>query len=475
MKKSITTRFLINGVGFVTVLLLLLSLVFFLFVRSFYYHNVENSLVSYANTSFDLFSRYLADEGYDIEAGSRDFVENFRDKELVELQLLDESGTVIMSTSGFLPEEDERTDWQQALQEGGAVHIWRGDSVYGEQVMSACVVLMRGNQVHGGLRYISSLQQVDRRLSGVVVLLVLLVLVVLTFILLSSFYFVGTILNPVRELGATARRIATGDYEVRIEKRYDDEIGDLCDTINYMAGEIANTERIKNEFISSVSHELRTPLTAIKGWSETVRDFGRDDPALQQKGLTIISSEAERLSGIVEELLDFSRMQSGRLTMRMEKMDVLAELEETVVLFRERAQREGLTLQYVEPASLPPIVGDKDRLRQVFINILDNAIKYTPTGGTIRVEAADMRVALQIVISDNGIGIPAADLPLIKDKFYRVNKSGAIPGSGIGLALADEIVQFHGGTLEIESTEHVGTSVIITLPSCSEDATPSDI
>ena len=214
---------------------------------------------------------------------------------------------------------------------------------------------------------------------------------------------------------------------------------------------------MQNDFISSVSHELRTPLTAIKGWSETLRQGGAADEELMNKGLEVISSEAERLSGIVEELLDFSRMQGGHMTMRFGRMDVLAELEEAVVLFRERAKREDIDLVYIEGENLSPITGDKDRLKQVFINIIDNAIKYSNAGGRVRIEAVQMGGNVQIVISDSGVGIPKSDLPNIKNKFYKANRTR--PGSGIGLALADEIIRRHKGRLEIDSEEGVGTTV----------------
>ena len=211
-----------------------------------------------------------------------------------------------------------------------------------------------------------------------------------------------------------------------------------------------------------MSHELRTPLTAIKGWGETLRQGGAADEELMNKGLEVISSEAERLSGIVEELLDFSRMQGGHMTMRFGRMDVLAELEEAVVLFRERAKREDIDLVYIEGENLSPITGDKDRLKQVFINIIDNAIKYSNAGGRVRIEAVQMGGNVQIVISDSGVGIPKSDLPNIKNKFYKANRTR--PGSGIGLALADEIIRRHKGRLEIDSEEGVGTTVTITLP-----------
>ena len=258
-----------------------------------------------------------------------------------------------------------------------------------------------------------------------------------------------------------ARRIALGDYDSRIEKTYNDEIGELCDTINYMAEEISAAEQMKNDFISSVSHELRTPLTAIKGWSETLQqpDVGEE---LTQKGLEVIAGEAERLSGIVEELLDFSRMQGGRMTFTFDKVDVLAELQEAVFLFRERARKEGVALQYVDSADLPPVIADRDRLKQVFINIIDNAIKYSDPGGKVRVEAARMGQHVQVVISDSGVGISPEDLPRVKSRFFKGDRSR--PGSGIGLALADEIVRRHGGWIDIDSEPGVGTTVSVMLP-----------
>ena len=269
------------------------------------------------------------------------------------------------------------------------------------------------------------------------------------------------------EINRAARQIALGDYDSRIEKKTNDEIGELCDTINYMAGEISAAERMKNDFISSVSHELRTPLTAIKGWAETLRQGGASDQELTEKGLDVIIGEAERLSGIVEELLDFSRMQGGHLVMRFGRTDILAELSEAVFLFRDRAVREGIELLYIEPEALPPVLGDPARLKQVFINIIENAIKYTNRGGLIRVETAEMGAHVQIVISDTGVGISKEDLPNIKNKFYKANKTR--PGSGIGLALADEIVRRHKGRLDIDSEEGVGTTVTILLPVAPPD------
>ena len=240
---------------------------------------------------------------------------------------------------------------------------------------------------------------------------------------------------------------------------YKDEIGELCDSINNMAAEISTADRLKNDFISTVSHELRTPLTAIKGWGETILQVSDTDPALTQRGMNVIIDEATRLSGIVEELLDFSRIQNGALSLRIEKMDILAELDETVFAFKDRATREGVDLVYNAPDLPAPMDGDADRIKQVFVNILDNALKYTKQGGKINVTADVADDKIKITISDTGCGISAEDLPHVKEKFYKTNMT--VHGSGIGLAVADEIVKLHKGTLDIDSVLGEGTTVTL--------------
>ena len=211
-------------------------------------------------------------------------------------------------------------------------------------------------------------------------------LAIMILIFFSGMFFIRSIVYPIRNMGEMTRKFAKGDFSERLQKESDDELGELCDSINYMADELSNTEQMKNEFISSVSHELRTPLTAIKGWTETVTSMYEDRETFK-KGMRVITSETERLSQMVEELLDFSRIQDNRLTLIMDTIDILAELGETVLIYQERARALGITLNYYEPEMLSFVYGDKNRLRQVFINIVDNAIKYSDKGDTVSVEA----------------------------------------------------------------------------------------
>jgi signal transduction histidine kinase len=314
----------------------------------------------------------------------------------------------------------------------------------------------------GALRYVVSMQLIDRQIRLSVVAIGGTVLLVLFFAALVSFYFIRSIVHPVEEIGRAARRIAKGEYAYRVVKHNNDELGELSDTINYMASEIERAEQMKNDFISSVSHELRTPLTAIRGWTETMQSVGDEDPALLRKGMEIIAEETDRLSGMVEELLDFSRMQSGKLTLQFDTVDVVALLEEILFLFKDRAEKKGVFLRLAGKDALPSISGDAARLKQVFINIVDNAIKYSDAGDTVRVDYATVGKYVQVVVGDTGKGIAPEDLPHVTQKFYKADVTR--PGSGIGLAVADEIVRGHGGTMEIDSKLSVGTGIIINLP-----------
>ena len=329
----------------------------------------------------------------------------------------------------------------------------------------------------GFLTYVSGklfrpLEEADRKIFISISFVCLIGILIMFFIFISSTYFLGSIVRPVREISETARRIAQGDFQARIDKFYDDEIGDLCDTINYMAEELGTADKMKNDFISSVSHELRTPLTAIKGWAETMQLDGFQDRKTLEKGMNIIIKETERLNGIVEEVLDFSRIQQDRMVLIMDKTDILAELDESIYMQHERAKSENKHIVYEEPDMLPPVLGDRNRLRQVFINIIDNALKYSGTGGIVNIGVELEGTNIVITIADNGCGIPAADLPKVKQKFYKANQT--VRGSGIGLAVADEIVKLHNGTLDIDSTENVGTTVTIVLPTIQENKGSAD-
>ena len=462
-RRSITKRWLINSVGVIFLLLVVVDIAAAYFIQNYYYNSVKQYLNSRMNVISSVMLRHSQDAGTNFAAEVRNMVEGFEEKESMELMAVNKSGRVVLTSSGFSASgEMDMPDYRQAVEaeSGSRTGYQVGKLANGEKIMAISVLVPENQSGYSAMRLVVSLVEVDRQIKALVIAITIGCACVLGLMIFSGFYFIKSIVMPVRQIGVTARRLAVGDFSVRIDKRSDDEIGELSDIINYMADELSNSEQVKNDFISSVSHELRTPLTAIKGWAETLDDI--DDQETIKKGMRVISSESERLSSMVEELLDFSRIQNGRFNMLKANMDILAELGEAVLIYQEKARREGIEIIYNEPELLPFIHGDKNRLRQVFINIIDNAIKYSDAGGCVTIEAAEKGAYIEIIVSDTGCGISATDLPRIKTKFFKANHNRR--GSGIGLAVAEEIISMHDGILSIDSVEGVGTTVTIEIP-----------
>jgi signal transduction histidine kinase len=467
--KGITRRWLINTMGVICAVLGVIWIFFALAIHSYFYTGISNYMKTNAKIYGGTFTNLISSSKQDFNTAAKSFEDSFIvNKDIIdkmELIILSKNGSVINEPSNFAPvQSGVPQDFINANSSNTGIGQWSGvNKATGEKIM-AVTIIIRDSKDHklGAVRYVTSLTKADTQIAIYILLSGIAGLAIILFVILSGFYFINSIVIPVRDVGSTARRIASGDFQARIEKKYDDEIGELCDTINFMANELEATDRMKNDFISSVSHELRTPLTAIRGWGETILSTGPSDQNTFKKGMGVIIEETSRLSSMVEELLDFSRMQNGKFRLVMDKIDILAELGEAVLMFSDRAHREGLTFIYNEPESLPPVMGDKNRLKQVFVNILDNAFKYSDQGGIVAVSTVNNQNHIKLLISDTGCGIPKHDLSRVKEKFFKGNSKRH--GSGIGLAVADEIICLHGGTLEISSEEGKGTTVTIALP-----------
>ena len=464
-KHSITMHWLRNSFGVIAAILLLIEVLMVIVVRNYYYNTAKEYLSSKMNIVSAAVQTNPEAGKASINSRIRTYVEGYEDKERIELMAINNDGEVEVTSSGFSPSSnDAMADYEEAKvsKQGIATQIYELST--GEKVVAVTAVINARDSQYSALRMLSSMKKIENQILIISITTLVVSAAIMLLIFFSGMYFIRSIVYPIRSIGDMTKQFAKGDFSERIKKESDDELGELCDSINYMADELSNTEQMKNEFISSVSHELRTPLTAIKGWTETVTSMYEDKETFK-KGMRVITSETERLSQMVEELLDFSRIQDNRLTLIMDTIDILAELGETVLIYQERARALGIKLDYYEPEMLSFVYGDKNRLRQVFINIVDNAIKYSDKGDTVSVEAYEEHGEICISISDTGMGISAEDLPKVKTKFFKANHTRR--GSGIGLAVADEIIQRHGGTLTINSEQGVGTTVLITLP-CME-------
>lgn len=461
---GITRRWIRNSFTGIAIMLFCVITVIGVIMQNSYYSSVRMALLSRSAATA---SYYYTISGSARNAGTYrsaayTFVESFENRDRMELQVLDGYGNIVVSSTGFDPVDEAMPDYFYALEADDGAGVWRGDNSNGEHIIAVTHLLsLKEGRSAGALRFVVSLERIDTFIVALIVIMLFASVLVLLLVLVSGNYFISTILVPVENISKAAHQIARGDFSVRIQSEYDDELGKLANSVNMMATELAGSEKLKNDFISSVSHELRTPLTSIKGWSETVSGE-TDDPELLSRAMGVIARETDRLSVLVEDLLDFSRLQSGRMRMNFEKVDVIAELYEAVMTVDQQARSEDITIITELDAELPMVAADRNRLIQVFINLLDNAIKYNSPGGTVTISAESDRREVRVRIADTGCGIDEHDLEFVTRKFYKANTHKH--GFGIGLGVCSEIISSHQGTLGIESTLGVGTTVTVSLP-----------
>lgn len=458
--KSITLKWLVNVLPFILLVVVLCEILAGTLLFNYY----EDLAMSAAMDCVDDINVLSLSDASGFAAASRSYVQNFSHRDKVEVQIFDNEGTMIVTTNGFAVGgiSDDATDYSEAVTKN-AEATWYGKNANGERVLATtCILPDLGFGSNGAYRVVVSMENVMTAyytmLSGAIVI----GFVTIVLSVASGVFFIRSIVRPVRDVSATARKIAGGEMNARLEVKRNDEIGDLCESVNYMASKLQNADKLKNDFISSVSHELRTPLTAIRGWGETVRTSVGEDDEVVRHGIDVMLDESTRLSGLVEELLDFSRMESGKFSMTPTLCDPQEIVASVIDMYEEIANRKKVSLVFVKQQSSAGIMADRDRIKQVFINIIDNAVKYTDAGGHVVVSAINEEGCIRFTIGDTGCGIPKKDLDHVKEKFYKANSK--VRGSGIGLAVADEIIKHHNGLLFVESTEGEGTTVTVVLP-----------
>ena len=464
--RGLRQRWIINTVMPVFILIVLIVVLFSAGVSSYYYGTMQKGLETRAQAIANSFNEYFMDSGYiSFYPKAVQAADSFEDKDRIELQFISSSGRIQVSTSGLTAGTSPGTgDITQAIETAEMTPFRGWDPETGENIMVVSHPLVFHGNVVGVMRLVTSLRAANRQVMLAVLAICLIALLCMVLIVISNLLFINNVVEPVAVVSEAAKRIAAGSYGFQIEQKYTDELGELVDNINDMSRQIGQNEKMKSEFISSVSHELRTPLTAINGWGETILEDPTGDPVQMRRGIRIILNEARRLSTMVEELLEFSKMEDGRFTLRIEETDLQAEFEDAIFTYRELFRQEGIELRYeAGDEDLPPIPGDPERLKQVFCNVLDNAAKHGGAGK--RIDASIVREGGEQVVRvrDYGPGVPEEELPYVKQKFYK--GSSKARGSGIGLAVCDEIVKLHGGTFEIGNAEGGGAVVTIRLPS----------
>ncbi len=439
---------------------------FMFYLQNYYYNSAKQSLISQASYTMDIY------DGVGMESTSfEDKISNIFEKENVNsntnfsVEIIDNSKNVILDKYGIRTNDKyEYDDVNRALRgETNLLPYTYNIAGTNEHVMSISVPIKVNNQIEGAVRYSLSLRNIDNTILKLVLFFILAGLVILIIALLLSLRFAESLIKPLKNLKQFANELAQGNYNIKLkkEKLHNDEIADLVQTFEHMAVEIDKSRKLKEEFISSVSHELRTPLTSIKGWSETLgyEGIGKEELDL---GLGIIQDETERMISLVEDLLDFSRLSSDRIRLQIDMVDVTKLAKGVVAQLGVKANEKNITLlTEFNTENIEDIQGDKNRLRQVLINLVQNAIKFTAEGGYVVVIVSQGEEFTTFSVTDNGIGIKKENLTKVLDKFFQedYNKSG----SGLGLAISQEIVKLHGGKMIIDSEKGVGTTITFTL------------
>lgn len=429
-------------------------------IKRRYYKNMENVVENQIRVSVDFYNSYLASSS--LEKNIQDNADIFWKNTSAEVQIIDNSHKMLMDSIGnYIPGKISGDDIDMALKGETASYI-EVDKKTGEKLLCVSSPLASSGNIEGVIRFVTSLSGVDSIIKKIAIMLIFIGLIVILIAGLISIGISNTITRPIREVTDMAKKMAKGRFNERVKKQRDDEIGHLLDALNFMADEILKNEKLKNEFIASISHELRTPLTSIKGWATTMRTGSLDDKQEIMDGLEIIEKESDRLTKMVEELLDFSKFISGKITLKRDYIHVKNTIGYIQKQMSFRASRNKLNFEVDVVDDIPIILMDEDRIKQLLTNLLDNAFKFTKEGGHVKLKVWSENEELIIIVKDDGIGIPKDELPRVTEKFFKGKSDKS--SNGIGLSICKEIVEMHNGKLVINSEIGKGTEVKVSIP-----------
>lgn len=322
--------------------------------------------------------------------------------------------------------------------------------------------------------YIIDNKQTVQSLNAAIFLIILrAVLIGFAIAVVISLIISKTLISPIHGMTKAAEAMADGDFSRKIPVESADEIGILAKTFNDMAAqietmleELKRVESLRREFVANVSHELRTPLTNIRSYAETISEDKDMPKETEEEFLRIIINQSDRMTKIVQDLLELSRYDSGASVLNIEEFSIEQAVRDVYAAIALEARKRRHVLNLELEWKLPSIKGDRAKIEQVMMNIIANALKYTPDGGTIAIYSGTTGNDVWVKIEDTGVGIPAEDLARVFDRFFRVDKarSRESGGTGLGLSIAKEIILRHGGEITIESKPGIGTSVTVKLP-----------
>ncbi|WP_340023893.1 HAMP domain-containing sensor histidine kinase [Paenibacillus sp. FSL K6-1096] len=456
IKKGMRRQIVLHYILVVFVALLLVETIILLAIRTYYYDSIYSKITTYISVAENFAKFSNEPSGNQLQGMLKYF-----NLENTELEILTLKGDILTSSTGFQPDRTITTsDVPEAV--GGSIGRWVGRQAgTNESVMAVSKMVQINAHDTYILRYVTSMEGINADLVNLTLVSIGIMVAVLSIVLVLSFGLANSIVRPLNIITAVSAQMARGKFTTRIKGNYKYEIGELASTLNYMAEEIVRSNQIKDDFISSISHELRTPLTSIKGWSETLVSGGYD-PEETKLGVGIISRESDRLIGLVEEILDFSKLQQNEMKLSLGRVDIKVLLQETLLNIWAKAEKKRIRL-LLECEETLFTKGDANRLKQVFLNLVDNAVKFSPEDSSIVLLAERLSdTEMAVVVRDSGIGISPDHLSRVRDRFFQVDSLNG--GTGLGLAISQQIVELHHGKLELDSELGKGTQVTVILP-----------
>lgn len=436
-------------------------------IRNYYESALIGSMQNQARISQLQFNTYM--NRYDLsEIIIGDKNAFYRNNE-TQVQILDNSGVVLFDSqaSNQVGIKLGKYDVNEAREGKQSTYKSRNE-LTNEEIISLSYPLNSNDNQAGILRLTSSMTKVNYKIRKDMYFYIIFGTIVSILAFFVSLIASRRVIAPILDLINVSEKLAAGDFKQKAEVKGKDELSELASTINFMSDSIVKREDMKNEFISSVSHELRTPLTSIKGWAITLqsKDIQQNADMLNQ-GLSIIESEGDRLSMMVEDLLDFSRLQSSNFKYDKDKIDIIELVKQVHTQLAPRAINEGIEFTFTSIYKSIMVYADKNRMKEVFINIIDNAIKFTSEGGKIDILIDQIDDNVSVTVKDNGEGIKEDEIAFVSSKFYKGSSSKS--QTGLGLSICEEIIKGHYGKLIIKSKYGSGTSVIVEIPRLDDD------
>lgn len=384
--------------------------------------------------------------------------------------ILDAQGDVVADSAySFTAVENQLQQIEvQAALRGQEQHDTRIDPMSGVRSLYAAAPIQQSQQLLGIVQMSQPLGDITTSIWSLILGLIVTGALALGIATGLGIWISRRLVQPVRELEAASIAIAAGDLHRQVPVQGADELGALARAFNRMVGELQQMMEQQRLFIANASHELRTPITNIKLRSETLRDGGLQDPAIAERYVAEIDSEADRLGRLANALLDLSRLENAEPALPAEEVDLAPVLLSVARSMRMRARDAGLKLSAEIPNQLPPLPAWPEQIEAVVVNLMDNAIKYTPEGGTVDLKAEIDEQSWRIRVADSGLGIPAEELPHIFERFYRVDKArsrqggqSGTGGAGLGLAIVKVLVERNGGRVWAESEVGQGTTITV--------------